>query len=153
MSAPNPRDRFLRLIAAFKFAKAAFLLAVGFGALELLNPAAAEPVRHWAVALAWRFRPRAGPALAEALEQLPHRRIEVFGLLLFAWAALFMVEGVGLWRQKRWAENLTIAATASFLPVELYELARQLTWPRALALTFNLLVLGYLIWIKKRKAN
>jgi uncharacterized membrane protein (DUF2068 family) len=151
MKEPNPRGRLLRLIAVLKFVKAAFLLAVGLGALELLNPSAAEPARRWATALAWRLRPRAGPAIAEALEQLPHSRIEVFSVLVFAWAALFTVEGVGLWNRKRWAENLTIAATSSFLPVEIYELIRQLTWPRVLALTFNVLVVGYLLWRKQWK--
>jgi uncharacterized membrane protein (DUF2068 family) len=151
MSTPNPRDRILRLIAFFKFCKAVFLLAVSFGALRLLNPAAAEPLRHWITTLVWRLRPRAGWAVAELLEQLPASRIELFSLLLFCWAALFAVEGIGLWRGKRWAENLTIVATASFLPFEIYELARHATWPRALTLTTNLLVVGYLIWRKRYK--
>lgn len=151
MSTPNPRDRVLRLIATFKFVKAGFLLAVALGAFRLLNPTAAEPLRHWVTTLVWRLRPRAGAAVAEMLEQLPHSRIEIFTLLLLVWAALFTVEGVGLWREKRWAENLTIVVTASFLPFELYELARHATWPRALTLTTNLLVVGYLIWRKRYK--
>ncbi len=146
---PNPRDRVLRLIAGFKFCKAAFLLAVSFGALRLLDPAAAAPVRHWVTTLVWRLRPRAGAAFAAALERLPASRIEIFSLLLFCWAALFIVEGVGLWRGKRWAENLTIVATASFLPFEIFELLRHTTWPRAFTLSFNLLVVGYLIWRKR----
>ena len=149
MTTPNPRDRVLRLIACLKFCKAAFLLAVSFGALRLLDPAAAEPLRHWVTALVWRLRPRAEPAVAELLEQLPAHRIELFSLLLFCWAALFTVEGIGLWQARRWAENLTIIVTASFMPFEVYELARHATWPRALTLTFNLLVVGYLIWRKR----
>jgi uncharacterized membrane protein (DUF2068 family) len=149
MNTPNPRDRVLRFIAFFKFVKAALLLAVSLGVLRLLNPTAAEPLRHWVTTLVWRLRPRAGAALTEMLEQLPHSRIEIFSLLLFGWAALFTLEGIGLWREKRWAENLTIIVTASFMPFELYELARHATWPRALTLTFNLLVVGYLIWRKR----
>ena len=40
---------------------------------------------------------------------------------LFAYAALFFVEAVGLWRQQRWAEWLTVIATATLIPPEIYE--------------------------------
>lgn len=37
------------------------------------------------------------------------------------------VEAVGLWRERRWAEYLTVVATASLLPLEIVELTRQRT--------------------------
>ena len=44
--------------------------------------------------------------------------------LTFAYSALFLVEGTGLFFEKRWAEYLTIVATVSFIPVEIYELLK-----------------------------
>ena len=68
------------------------------------------------------------------------------GIVAFLYAGLFAVEGVGLWRSKRWAEYLTIIATASLVPFEVYELIRHVSWPRVATLGINLLVVGYLIW-------
>lgn len=135
----------LRAIALFKFAKAGLLLAAAFGALELLRPGAAVHARRWVTALAWHLDRRATPQIEQRLIYLTHRRLAVYGVLALCWATLFAIEGVGLWRAKRWAEYLTIGATGSFIPLELYELYRQISWPRGVALGLNLLVVGYLI--------
>jgi len=39
----------------------------------------------------------------------------------------------------------------SFLPWELYELARHPNWFRLSLLVINLVVLGYLVWLLRRK--
>jgi uncharacterized membrane protein (DUF2068 family) len=145
------RHRMLTLIALFKFAKATLLTAAGLGAFELLNPEAAEHARHWVTAVAWRVDRRHAAAIEASLSRLTHSRLEVFGLIAFCWAALFVVEGIGLWKVKRWAEYLTLIATASFLPLEGYELIRHVTWPRVLALGANLVVVGYLLWLKRKR--
>ena len=59
---------------------------------------------------------------------------------------LFATEGIGLWMEKRWAEYLTIIATGSLIPFEVYELQRRVTVPRGLALVVNVAVLAYLIY-------
>ena len=41
--------------------------------------------------------------------------------------ALFLVEGVGLWLLKRWAEWLTVIITSSLVPIEIYEIHRHPT--------------------------
>ena len=41
------------------------------------------------------------------------------------YAAVFAVEGVGLWMRRRWAEWLTTIITASLIPLEVWELIQQ----------------------------
>ena len=48
-------------------------------------------------------------------------------------------------------EYLTLILTISFLPWELYELARKPDWFRLNLLVINLAVLGYLVWLLRRK--
>ncbi len=60
-----------------------------------------------------------------------------------------LVEGVGLWYAKRWAEYLTVVATAAFLPLEIRELAEKVTGLRIGALVFNVLAVLYLLWAKR----
>jgi uncharacterized membrane protein (DUF2068 family) len=46
--------------------------------------------------------------------------LNVIAALLAAYGALELVEGVGLWLVRRWAEYLTVVATAAFLPLEIH---------------------------------
>lgn len=59
------------------------------------------------------------------------------------------VEAVGLWFERRWAEYLTVLATAGFLPIEIHELVDRVTVLRVLALLVNLAILVWLVWSKR----
>jgi uncharacterized membrane protein (DUF2068 family) len=69
------------------------------------------------------------------------------GLLLYG--ILEAVEGVGLWLAKRWAEYLTVTATAAFLPLEVYELYETVTVTKVGAFLINVAVVVYLIVAKR----
>jgi uncharacterized membrane protein (DUF2068 family) len=56
-----------------------------------------------------------------------------------------MIEGIGLYLEKIWAEYLTLAVTASFLPWEIFEIVRRVTAIRVSLLAANLLVFFYLL--------
>ena len=57
----------------------------------------------------------------------PHRLREI-SIAIFLYAALDIIEGTGLALEKTWAEYLTLILTASFLPWELFEILRHITW-------------------------
>src|SRR5207249_9141438 len=42
-----------------------------------------------------------------------------------AYTVLELVEAIGLWHERRWAEYLTVVATAGLLPFEILELSRR----------------------------
>jgi uncharacterized membrane protein (DUF2068 family) len=46
----------------------------------------------------------------------------------------------------RWAEYLTVVATAMFIPFEVYQLFVQLTLFRLTALLINILIVVFLVW-------
>jgi uncharacterized membrane protein (DUF2068 family) len=147
-TAPEPggrKDRGLRLIALFKFAKALLLIAVGLGALQLLDPDTAGRAQRWATALATGSDRRfVQHLLAQATGQSPGR-LEVLALGAFLYAGLFTTEGVGLWLGLRWAEYLTVIATASFVPIEVFEILQRRDLLRVGALVMNLDVVAYLV--------
>lgn len=146
----GPPDRMLRLIAVFKFSKATLLVAVGLGALRLLDPEMAVRAQRWVAAVAANSDRRIVQQLIGVVSGLNPRSLEAIGLGAFAYATLFVTEGVGLWRGKRWAEYLTVIATMSLLPLELYEIIRRVSPPRVIVLLVNLAVAGYLIWRLRR---
>jgi len=146
------REGVLRTIAVFKLVKAVLLIGVGLGSLNLLNPTTADTADRWASALAWRFGPRAAFVVHERFASLQASHLKVAGIVAFLFAALFAIEAGGLWMTKRWTEFLTIIATLSLVPFEVYELIRQVSWQRGATLSINLLVVGYLVWKVSRRA-
>jgi len=67
------------------------------------------------------------------------------GLVAFSYAGVSLAESIGLYLEKAWAEYLTLVITASFLPWEVIEIFRRLTWIRVGLLTVNVLVFLYLL--------
>src|SRR6476469_1067775 len=68
---------------------------------------------------------------------------------LLAYGLLELVEGVGLWLAKRWAEYLTVVATAAFLPYEVSELLKSVTVTKVGAFAINVLAVDYLVVAKR----
>jgi uncharacterized membrane protein (DUF2068 family) len=146
------REGVLKTIAAFKLVKALLLVGVGLGSLNLLNPTAADKAERWVSILSWRLGPRAAFAVQNRLSRFGDSQLRMVAIVAFLYAGLFAVEGVGLWKSKRWAEYLTIIATSSLVPFEVYELIRHASWQRVVTLGINLLVVGYLIWKVRQNA-
>ena len=146
-------DRVLRVIAVFKFCKAALLVVVGLGALQLLDPAMAARAQRWVAALASSNDRGAVQQVIAYVAGLSPHRLEAVGVGAFLYAGLFTVEGLGLWRRKRWAEYLTVIATLSLVPLEVFELTRTVTPSRLAALGLNLAVVAYLFRRIRRRAG
>ena len=148
--------RILRLIAAFKFVKAAVLIIVGIGALRLLSPERAAAVQGWLEGLVLEQGHHVISMVADralALLNLAGRKqFSDLAIGAFLFATVFVVEGIGLALARRWAEFLTVAVTTSFLPVEAVALWHRFTLLRAGTMTLNAAVVVYLLaqlWTKR----
>jgi uncharacterized membrane protein (DUF2068 family) len=139
------RDRLLGLIGGFKLVKRLVLLAAGTVAFRLTHADGARrlawwiadqplhPGQHWV-----------DLALARLLS-MDARTLRQIGAGTFVYAGVFLTEGMGLLLARRWAEYLTVVVTASFLPLELYDLARHVRLTRVLIAGVNLAIVLYLI--------
>lgn len=150
MTGKTAHGRGLRVIAAFKLLKATALIAVGVGALKLLHKDVAAIAEHWINMFQVDPRNHFINLLLAKLSILDDRRLKELSLGTFVYAGIFLLEGVGLALQKRWAEYFTIITTSSLLPIEVYELARRVSISRCLALAINLGVVAYLIFELRR---
>jgi uncharacterized membrane protein (DUF2068 family) len=86
------------------------------------------------------------------LDKVLHARPGTLTLVavgLFGYGALELVEGVGLWLARRWAEYLTVVATAVFLPYEVFELVRSVTATKVVAFLINVAAVVYLLLAKR----
>ena len=85
--------------------------------------------------------------LEKALNQAPSR-YTLIAALLAAYAVLELVEAAGLWLQQRWGEYFAVVATAIFLPLEVRELLRGVTFTRSVAFVINVAAVVYLLLSK-----
>jgi uncharacterized membrane protein (DUF2068 family) len=145
----------LRLIAAMKALEALVLVLAGCGVLGLLNADLDAAVKSWLDDLSLRegrrLIARAAAHGFQMLDAATPMRLAMIGGASFLYAAVFVVEGVGLWMGKRWAEWITIVTTASFLPFEVIECARSPSAMSAATLVVNAAVVVYLIVSLVRK--
>jgi uncharacterized membrane protein (DUF2068 family) len=141
----------LLAIAIFKLAKSIFFFCVGLGLFHLLHRDLSEAAQRLATALHFEPEWRITALLTEKITLLDPKKLRDLGFFAFAYSAIAMTEGVGLFLEKVWAEYLTLSLTVMFLPWEIYELVRRPDWIRLGLLVINLVVLAYLLWILDRK--
>ena len=87
-------------------------------------------------------------ALLTRLGQVKPHSLVVLALFASVYALVSIFESVGLWRERRWAEYLTVLSTAGFLPFEIDELVKRVTFVRGGALGVNLAIFVYLVLSK-----
>jgi uncharacterized membrane protein (DUF2068 family) len=144
-------DGAVLVIAVFKFLKGAVLLALAFGALSLLHKDVALEVEHWLDQLRIDPDNEFIGALLSKLQLVHTKELKEISALGAGYATLFLMEGTGLLFRKRWAEWLTIVATSSLMPLEVYELIKEFTVVRLLVVVVNAAVVLFLIYRVRQK--
>ncbi|KJK57274.1 DUF2127 domain-containing protein [Saccharothrix sp. ST-888] len=156
---PALRDAvILRLLAVERLLRGLLFLVLGYALVRF------ERSENSLRELFGRALPRAG-ALAQVfavnldtsstvrhlrhlLDTRPQTLLLVAGGL-FAYAAIELVEAVGLWRLARWGEYFAFVATAVFLPLEIYELVDRVTAVKVVIFLLNVFAVVYLLFAKR----
>ena len=143
----SPTHKALKPIAVFEALKGALVLVAGFGLLSFLGKDAddlAERLVH---------RMHLDPAyhypqiFIRAMNEISDTNLWLMAGFAALYAAVRFAEAYGLWHERRWAEWLAAISGGVYVPIEIYELAHRVTWIRVSALTLNLLVVGYMVWL------
>jgi uncharacterized membrane protein (DUF2068 family) len=144
-AARKHHNQWLVLIAVFKFAQASVFILIGLGAHRLLHKDVADEIELFARHL--RFNPESKLInfILDRASLVNDPLLRRIGLAAFSYSALCIAEGLGLYLEKAWGEFLTLVITASFLPWEVFEIIRRLTWLHAGLLIINVLVFIYLL--------
>jgi uncharacterized membrane protein (DUF2068 family) len=145
-SAPAPRFGLLRTIALYKLVKVVILLLAAYGEIRLHDATLSAKILSWASQRPQGLEHDLVTRGLVWLSGLSESGVHKLRLLTFTYAAVFAIEGVGLWMQKRWAEWLTVVITASLIPFEVWELIHQPSIGACLLIVGNMLIVGYLYW-------
>src|SRR4051794_36617652 len=148
----SPRTRVvLRLIAIERAVRGLLLLAAGtyllfhlstdFGRIaeRIIRSIDIDPRQHFFHRIVVR------------LHRLHAHELRIAGIAALGYGALELVEGVGLWLDRVWAEYLTVIATSLLVPFELYELAVHPSPWKAGGVFVNVLIVIYLARSLRRR--
>ena len=146
----------MKSVALFEATKGVIVLLTVFGLLSLLH----KDLRALAIALVGRLHLNPNHHYAsgfiDAASQTTDARLWFAASIGFVYVALRFVEAFGLWFSQKWAEWFALISGGIYLPLEVYELFRRVTWMRVTALVANLIVvvaIGLVLWrnIQTRK--
>lgn len=148
----------LRLLALERLIRALFLALAAYGVfrfdadrrdlartlnadLPLLQPLENRLGINLANSTPMRF-------LDKALSYSHHTLIWIV-IALAAYAALELVEGIGLWSLQRWGEYVGAVGTSVLLPLEIYDIVDKATILRVVLFLINVAAVIYLLWTKR----
>lgn len=135
----------LRLIAVFKLFKALSLIAVGIAALKLTHTDQSVALDHWVSRIGLDPGARYVDRAVGKITSIPPHKLRDVGLGSFLYAALFLLEGTGLWLRKRWGEWVTVIITGSLVPLEAHEISRHPSALKVAVTLINVAVVVYLV--------
>lgn len=136
--------RVIRLIAIFKLLKASALLLLAAGAFEAAREGVLARLIGWLGGLPLAEGHFGIHQVITAMTDITPGGAELIGAVALLYALLFAIEGLGLWFERVWAEYLTVIASASLVPFELWALLEHATVLRAVALLINVSIVFYL---------
>jgi uncharacterized membrane protein (DUF2068 family) len=151
--APRTRLGMLRIIALYKLLKVLLLLLAAYGELRLHDAALSAKLATWAQGRPLGLEHAVVTRTLTLFSGLSETQIHVMRIATFAYAAVFAIEGVGLWMQKRWAEWLTTIITASLIPLEVWEFAHRPNLGKAAVVIGNAAIVAYLVWHVRAKGR
>ena len=136
----------LRIVAIFEAAKGLLVLLAGFGLLTFIHQdlrlAAERLVKHLHFNPASHY-PR---VFIDAADRVTDMQLWALALSALFYAVIRVAEAYGLWHQRQWAEWFGLLTGGMYLPVELFELTRGVTWPKMTVFVVNAGVVGYLAY-------
>lgn len=139
--------RGLHVVALFEGFKGLLVLLVGFELLTFINKdihqAAMRLVEHIHLNPASHY-PR---IFLDLTEHITNSKLWSLAIAAFMYFIVRIVEAVGLWLRKAWAEWFAVLTGGMYIPIELFEVARSVTWPRVIVLVVNLGVVSYLLFV------
>ncbi|MEO8017148.1 MAG: DUF2127 domain-containing protein [Pseudomonadota bacterium] len=137
----------LRAVALFESATGILALAAGFGLLSL------GPDEVQDVALRIVARSHLNPAahypriFVEFAGQATNTHLLLIAAGAAAYSVVRFVEAYGLWNGRRWAEWFAALSGAIYIPVEVMELNRHVSWLGIAALTANVAIVAVMLYL------
>lgn len=135
------------MVALFEGLKGLLVLMAGFGLLSFLHKDINESAMH--LVEYFHFNPSSHyPRIFLSLaEHITDAKLWHMAIAAAMYSIVRMIEAVGLWLRKTWAEWFAVLTGSMYIPVEIFEVYRRVTWPRVTVLSINVVVVLYLLFV------
>jgi uncharacterized membrane protein (DUF2068 family) len=136
--------------------KGGLVLGLGFGIVVLIHGDLAGTAERLVEHLHLDPASHYCQVFLGAVDAMTDLQLWWLAVAAFVYATVRFLEAYGLWRQQRWAEWFALVTGAIYIPFELYELCRGVTWTKLTVLIINMLVVGYIafaLWQVKRNRS
>ncbi len=140
----------VRAVAILELAKGVIAVLAGAGLLSARDPG----MRHALQQLAERAH--LNPAhehpnvFMQAAGALTDRHLVLMAAGGLLYASVRFTEAYGLWFERRWAEWFAALSGAVYIPFELVEIWREISWVSVGVFAVNVLIVGYMSWVLYR---
>jgi len=134
----------LRVVAAFEAMKGVLVLLAGGGLLAFIHTDLHQFAVHLVRVLHLNPARHYPNIFIDAASRVTDLQLWMLALSALLYTAVRFVEAYGLWKQMQWAEWFGLLSGGIYIPVEIFEVSRDVTWPRVTVLLVNLGVVGYL---------
>ena len=151
-TAGSRRDTGLVLIGIYKFISGVAFAAATIGVTRLFHKDVEAQVEHWLDLFSIDPDNRYVGGLLAQLHMIHTKELKGLAVFGVFYSALFLTEGTGLLLGQHWAEWLVVVATATFLPLEIYEMIKGVTIANTALFVINAATVAYLVW-KLRRNN
>ncbi len=137
----------LRSVALIEALKGIVVLIAGFGLLSFLNrdnELFAEQIIRQLHLNPEHYYPQ---IFINAMARLEDSHLWALAGVAAIYATVRFVEAYGLWYERRWAEWIAALSGGIYIPFEIYELFHNPSGLLIGALSLNLVVVGYMVWL------
>lgn len=145
----------IRLIATGKLLKAFGFIALGLYLARMIH---APDVASWTAQVMEHIHIDPDGTRAQRvlgwIANIPHHRLTQVAAGAFGYAVIYLLEGLGLWFDRYWAEWLTVVGTVVFIPFEVIHLVHKPSLGIAVVLILNIAIAVYLglrLWRRCRR--
>ena len=143
----------LRAVALLEALKGVLALLAAGGLFYFIP----HDFRRVAIELVGRLHLNAGKhypnVFVRILEDASNAQLWTVAALVVAYAAVRFTEAYGLWHERAWGEWVAALSGGIYVPFELYELSRHVTWIRVTALALNLAIVGFMVFCLRSRSR
>jgi uncharacterized membrane protein (DUF2068 family) len=136
---------FVRVIAIFKLVKCVLFICSALAISRIVRLGVDDAVASWLAVLHIDPQSHWLQWLLAKASGVSHDTFRLVAAGSFLYAAIYLIEGIGLWLDRPWAEWLTIVGSLCLVPVEIYEIYERVTPVRIGILVINLIIVAFLI--------
>ncbi len=153
MAGKNTYIRGLHVVAVFEGIKGVLVLLVGFELLTFLHKDVHEAAMKLVTQIHLNPASHYPRIFLDLTEHINDSKLWGMAIAAAMYSVVRVIEAVGLWLKKSWAEWFAVLTGGMYIPVELFEVVRSATWPKFTVLIVNIGVVSYLLFVLFRNGE